>query len=162
MPADFTTLDWVILGGIAVLAIIGLFRGISGEIGSLLGIAAGLVAGYALYGFATEIAARMVASYGDRVCRAVAIGVDGLFALVAGGMVRILVKRFVSFLIGRALDCAIGFTAGLLKGVVITGVLTGLGVVKPGENSSGYFSAKSPVIRYIAEWADVYAEGAAR
>jgi phi LC3 family holin len=44
----------------------------------------------------------------------------------------------------------------------VFGVLTGLGVVKPGENSSGYFSAKSPVIRYIAEWADVYAEGAAR
>ena len=141
MPADFTTLDWVIIGGIAVLAAIGLFRGISGEIGSFLGIAAGLLVGYLLYGLALEIAANAASSYDGGIRKAVAIGIDGLFALVAAGLVRKLVKKFVSWSIGKPLDHAL---------------------VKPGENSSGYFSAKSPVIRYIAEWADAYAEGAAR
>lgn len=162
MPADFTTLDWVIIGGIAVLAAIGLFRGISGEIGSFLGIAAGLLVGYLLYGLALEIAANAASSYDEGIRKAVAIGIDGLFALVAAGLVRKLVKKFVSWSIGKPLDHALGLVAGVVKGVILTGVLTGLGVVKPGENSSGYFSAKSPVIRYIAEWADAYAEGAAR
>ncbi|MBR6732794.1 MAG: CvpA family protein [Kiritimatiellae bacterium] len=162
MPADFTTLDWVILGGMAILAVIGLVRGISGEIGSLLGIATGLLAGFLLYGVAVSISAQVASAHDESVRKAVAIGIDGLFALVAGGVVRILVKKFVSFLIGKVLDCFLGLVAGLVKGVVITGVLTGLGVVKPGENSSGYFSAKSPVIRQIADWADAYAEGAAR
>lgn len=162
MPADFTTLDWVILGGMALLAVIGLVRGISGEIASLLGIATGLLVGFMLYGVAASIAAQAAAAHDEGVRKAVAIGIDALLALVAGGVVRIFVKKFVSFLIGRVLDCFLGMAAGLVKGVVLTGVLTGLGVVKPGENSSGYFSAKSPVIRVIADWADAYAEGAAR
>ena len=142
------------------MAVIGLVRGISGEIGSLLGIATGLLVGFLLYGVAVNISAQVASAHDEGVRKAVAI--DGLFALVAGGVVRILVKKFVSFLIGKVLDCFLGLVAGLVKGVVITGVLTGLGVVKPGENSSGYFSAKSPVIRQIADWADAYAEGAAR
>lgn len=162
MPADFTTLDWVILGMIAVLAVIGLVRGISGEISSLMGIATGLLVGFLLYGVATDLAAQLASAHDEGVRKAVAIGIDGLFALVAGGVVRLLVKKFVSFLIGKSLDCFFGLVAGLVKGVVLTGVLTGLGIVKPGENSSGYFSAKSPVIRQIAEWADAYAEGASR
>ena len=107
------------------MAVIGLVRGISGEIGSLLGIATGLLVGFLLYGVAVNISAQVASAHDEGVRKAVAIG-------------------------------------RLVKGVVITGVLTGLGVVKPGENSSGYFSAKSPVIRQIADWADAYAEGAAR
>jgi membrane protein required for colicin V production len=161
MPADLTALDWVILGGMTLLAVIGLFRGISGELASLVGIATGLVAGYLFYGFAYACSVKMgMEARGEGVVKGVAMVINFAVALVAGGLARILVKKFVSFLVGRALDASLGLLAGMFKGVVVVGLLTGVGIVRPGEYSTGYLVAHSSLIAEIATWADAYADGA--
>lgn len=150
-----TPVDWVLLGLVALLAVIGLFRGISGELGSLAGLVVALVVGYALYGVATSCADHY--AFG----RVGAVAIDFLFALLAFGGVRILVRKFVSFLVGKPADCTLGLLSGLFKGVVVLGLLTGIGILKAGTYSTGILTEYSTIIRTVAGLADGYVAGEA-
>lgn len=157
---DMTAIDWVLLGGTGVLMIIGLFRGISGELGSLLGLAAGVLAGFLLYGAAQGAAMSFgFGQHGDSVFKGASIGIDVVMALVIGGLVRLLVRKFVSFLMGRVIDSILGVLSGLIKGVLIIGTLAGFGLIQAGSDLEGPFVAHSPIVAEIASWADAYVQG---
>ncbi len=163
MPVELTTLDWVLVGLVALLAVIGLFRGISGELGSLLGLGAALAAGYFLYGVAQECALSCgLGQNNEAFHKGASLVIDFVFALIAGGLVRHLVKRFVSFLIGGVLDKFLGLLAGTLKGCIVLALLTGVGIVAPGEHQGGFFASHSVILGQLAALVDgtASAEGA--
>ncbi len=161
MPLELTILDWVLFGALALLAGIGLFRGLSGELGSLAGLAAGLVTGFLLYGVAmrcAEVSGLVEHGFGTPG----AAIIDFCFGLVAFGIVRWMVSKFVSFCLGKVTNAFFGLLSGLFKGVVLVGLLMGVGIVRPGEYSSGFLATHSSVVRLVASWADSYWAGAAR
>ena len=151
MTADFTLIDWILLGGTAALALIGLFRGISGELGSLLGLAAGVLAGFLLYGTAQNCAVTFGLGMGsETVLKGATIVIDGALALIVGGLVRILVRKFVSVLVGRTLAAGLGLLSGLVKGILVIGTLTGFGFVQAGPDAEGACVAHSGIVAFIA------------
>lgn len=158
MIAELTTLDWGLCGGVALLALIGLSRGLSGELGSLAGFAAALAAGFGLYGPATSCAEALGFTARGVGGPAAAV-IDFVFALVAFGLARRLVSRFVSCCLGRVANAALGFVGGLFKGAVLVGLLVGVGWTQPGTYSEGFFAAHSTIVRTIAVWADSHAAG---
>ncbi len=161
MPLEPTILDWILFGAIVLLAGIGLFRGLSGELGSVAGLAAALVVGYFLFGVAWSCADAVgLVAQGWGTPSAVVI--DFVFAIIAFGIVRWLVAKFVSCCLGRVTNAFFGLLSGILKGIVLVGLLTGIGIVSPGAYSSGFFVAHSSVVRTIAAWADAYQTGAMR
>ncbi|MGN0846639.1 MAG: CvpA family protein [Kiritimatiellia bacterium] len=161
MPFELTILDWALCGALALLAAIGLFRGLSGELGSLAGLAAGLAVGWVLYGTARGCAAALGFAAPGLATPTAAV-IDFCFGLVAFGLVRWAVARFVSFCLGRVANAFFGLLSGLFKGAALVGVLTGVGIMTPGTYSEGVLAGHSGVIRTIAAWADAYAAGAAR
>ena len=146
MPLDFA------LAGLAVLlAGIGLFRGLSGELGSLAGFAAASGAGFFLIGFA-RVCAEAV-GFGQYAATAAYV-VDFVFALVAFGLVRWIVAKFVSVMVPQPTNAFLGMVSGLLKSAVAIGLLAGFGLMQPGTYSTGFFATHSTVVRMVATWAD--------
>lgn len=159
---DLTIIDWVIFIVAAFFTVVGLFRGFSGQIGSLAGMVAALFAGYFLYspikGFVVD--GNWIS--GEATQNAVAGTFDFIVMLVMFGLVRRLVSRFVSFLIPQPMDAIVGGLIGLMKSVVLVGVLAGVGLVQTGRFSDGFFSARSTFVRMVGKVADSYTQGAAR
>ena len=157
---DFTALDWVLLAVAAFFAVVGLFRGLSGQLGSLVGIVAALVVGYfafaPLRGFVQ--AGGMV--NGETAQKSLAAVADFVVALIAFGLSRRIVARFVSFLVPQPTDAIAGAVVGLFKGAVAIGALTGVGIVQTGRFSEGFFASHSSLVRAVGEIADSYMQGA--
>lgn len=123
---EFGPTDWALLGGIAVFAVVGLFRGLSGELGALAGLVAALVAGY--FGHAPlqaflQSAVPGFTSWGSPA----AYVADFLMAIVAFGVTRMIVSRFVSFLVPQPTNALMGALAGAAKGAVIVAALLATG-----------------------------------
>ena len=121
---ELQPLDFVLLGGVILLAGIGLFRGLSGELGSVAGFAAATFAGFCLLDTARTCATSM--GIGDYAMPAAYV-IDFVFALVA---------------------------FGLARWIVAIGLLTGIGLMRAGTYSTGFFATHSAVVREIAAWAD--------
>lgn len=159
------TFDLVLLGIVAVFAVFGLLRGLSGELGSLLGFAVALAAGYFLYGAAQVCAdASGLAARGFGTVASVLI--DGVFALLAFWGVRWGVSRFVRCCLGGVTDKLLGVCAGALKGFCVSSILVGvlpmLGVDARGDDARGAsgFFADSPIARMVSSCVDGYVAGA--
>lgn len=150
---ELLPLDFVLMGGVALLAGIGLFRGLSGELGSLAGFAAAITAGICLLGTARACAVSFgLGSY----AAAAAYVIDFVFALVAFGIVRFLVAKFVSLIVPQPTNAFLGMFGGLAKSVVVVGLLAGVGLVPPGTYAAGFFAEHSSIIRQVATWADAW------
>lgn len=163
MIAGLSILDQVLLGAVLVAAVVGLVRGLSGELGSMVGFAAALVAGYFLYRPA-EWAAAAVGLSSEGV-RPIAAGVlDFLLALVVFGLARGGVRRFVSCCLGGVTDAVLGALAGGFKGLVLAGALagvaTGTGLVSQRTVAGSVALAHSSVVRALAGLAGAYVAGA--
>ena len=149
---ELQPLDFVLLGGVILLAGIGLFRGLSGELGSVSGFAAASLAGFCLLDAARVCAASF--GFGDYVAPAAYV-IDFVFALVAFGIARWIVAKFVSVLVPQPTNAFLGMIGGIFKSAVIIGLLTGIGLMQAGTYSTGFFAQHSTVVREIAAWADV-------
>ena len=150
---ELQPLDFVLLGGVILLAGIGLFRGLSGELGSVAGFAAATFAGFCLLDTARACAASM--GIGDYAMPAAYV-IDFVFALVAFGLARWIVAKFVSVLVPQPTNAFLGMLGGLFKSAVVLGLLTGVGLMEAGTYSTGFFATHSAVVREIAAWADVH------
>ncbi|MBR1589423.1 MAG: CvpA family protein [Kiritimatiellae bacterium] len=148
---ELQPLDFVLLGGVILLAGIGLFRGLSGELGSIAGFAAASFAGFCLLDAARACAASF--GFGDYAAPAAYV-MDFVFALVAFGIARWVVAKFVSVLVPQPTDAFLGMLGGLFKSAVVLGLLTGVGLMQAGTYSTGFFATRSTVVREIAAWAD--------
>ena len=158
---DLTVLDWVLFGVTAFFIVVGLFRGFSGQLGSFVGIAVALVAGYFLF---APLRAMVVAGNwvtGGAAQSGVAAGLDFIAVLIIFGLVRRAVAKFVSFLVPQPMNALAGGLVGLFMGAVAVAGLTGVGLVQTGRFSEGFFAAHSTFVKMLGSFADAYMQGAA-
>ena len=158
---DLTVLDWVLFGVTAFFIVVGLFRGFSGQLGSFVGIAVALVAGYFLF---APLRAMVVAGNwvtGGAAQSGVAAGLDFIAVLIIFGLGRRAVAKFVSFLVPQPMNALAGGLVGLFMGAVAVAGLTGVGLVQTGRFSEGFFAAHSAFVRMLGSFADAYMQGAA-
>jgi len=105
---DLTIIDWIIFAVAAFFMVVGLFRGFSGQFGSLVGMTAALVTGYFLFspirGFVVD--GNWVS--GETAQNAVAGISDFVVMLVVFGLIRRVVARFVSFLVPQPMNAIAG------------------------------------------------------
>ena len=146
MTDAFSTLDWVLVGGTAGLAVLGLFLGFAGQVGTLAGFAAASAAGYFLFGAAQQCAYAM--GFSAATATMPAVVVDAVFALLAFGFARMLVKRFVKGCLGAFANSLLGAVVGLLTGVAAIVLLAGFAASDP--QGVGAFAGQSVVLRQAA------------
>ena len=142
--------------------VVGLFRGFSGQLGSLAGLAAGLAVGYFLFAPLRGLIVSGNWITGEAAQNGVAAVVDFIVALVVFGLVRRIVAKFVSFLVPQPMNAIVGTLVGLAKGMVVVGLLTGAGLVQTGRFSSGFFAAHSIFVKAVGSLADSYMQGASQ
>ena len=158
---DLTVLDWVLFGVTAFFVVVGLFRGFSGQLGSFVGIAVALFAGYFLFSPLRAMVAAGNWVSGSGAQSGVAAGLDFAAVLIVFGLVRRLVAKFVSFLVPQPMNALAGGLVGLFKGAVAVAGLTGVGLVQTGRFSEGFFAAHSTFVKMLGSFADAYMQGAA-
>ncbi len=159
---DFTALDWVLFGVAAIFVVVGMFQGFSGQLGALAGLAAALAAGYFLF---TPVHAMVLSTgwvSGAAASGSVAGMVDFVLALVTFGLVRRIVAKFVSFLVPQPINAIVGMLVGLVKAVIVVGLLTGVGLVQTGRFSEGFFATHSSFVQMAGALADSYWQGASK
>jgi uncharacterized membrane protein required for colicin V production len=153
---SLSPVDLALLCGVALLVGIGLYRGLSGELASFAGFVAAVAAGYSLYDFAHVAVRSFGFDKGDTtelVVTGVAVFVLGL---VAFGLVRWVVDKFVSFLVPQPTNALLGAVSGLFKSLVVLSLLVGVGFVRPGTYAQGWLAQRSQVACTLAEWADSF------
>lgn len=163
MEPLFSNFDFVLLGGVLVATVIGLMRGLSGELASLVGFVAALLAGYFLYG-AAQTGAASVGFNREKMLVPATVVIDVVLAILAFGIARWCVKKFVSCCLGRVTDAILGACAGAAKGLAIAGIVSGIAVgtgLMPSDSATGNIvTAHSTVARKLAGLATAYVVGA--
>ena len=158
---DLTILDWVLFGVTAFFVIVGLFRGFSGQLGSFVGIAAALLAGYFLFSpFRAMLAAGNWVE-GETAQKGAAAVLDFAVALIVFGLVWRLVAKFVSLLVPQPMNAIAGGLVGLFKGAVAVLGLAAVGLMQTGRFTEGFFAAHSTIVKMFGSFADAYVKGAA-
>jgi len=153
---NLSPVDLALLGGAALIVGIGFFRGLSGELASFAGFVAAVAAGCSLYGYAHVSTRALGFDKGD-VAELVAAGIaDFALGLVAFGIVRWAVDKFVSFLVPQPTNALLGGLSGALKALVLLFLLAGVGFLRPGTYAQGYLATRSQVVHMAAEWADSF------
>ena len=158
---DLTTFDYVLLAAIGTLAVIGLFKGLSGWMGTLAGAGAGSLAGWLGFGWCLAAAANCPWVTGPFVRLAAAL-LDFLLALIAFGLVRRLAVKFISFLVPQPLNALIGMAGGLFLGGVLAVVLAGTAFFEGCALEDGFAASHSCLVRVAARALDAHLEGRAR
>ena len=146
----------------AFFTVVGLFRGFSGQLGSLVGMAMALAAGYFLFVPLKGVVTGGNWVAGETAQNAVAGIADFVAMLVVFGIVRRIVARFVSFLVPQPMNAIAGALIGLFKSLIVVGLLVGAGLVQTGRFSEGFFAAHSIFVKFAGTLADSYIQGAAR
>jgi len=149
-------LDLALLGGAILTVGIGLFRGLSGELASFAGFVAAVTAGCCLYG-AAHAGTRMLGFNKGDAAELIAAGIAVfILGLVAFGLVRWVVDKFVSFLVPQPTNALLGGLSGAFKSAVFLFLLAGVGFVRPGTYARTGLATRSQVIHTLAEWADSF------
>ncbi len=161
---DFSTLtnfDYILLSLMGAGFVIGLFKGFSGHLGSFVGLISALAVGYFCHEFALEVVDEFDVEPAS-MQRTAAIALNFTVCLISFGLVRILVSKFVSFLIPQPMNAILGGIIGFIISLAFIGIAVGFGIVRPeGDINAGIFPAKSVVIKNIAVVVDTYTAGAA-
>ena len=159
---ELTVIDWIIFAVTAFFTVVGLFKGFSGQLGSLVGMAMALAAGYFLFVPLKGVVTGGNWVSGETAQNAVAGIADFVAMLVVFGIVRRIVARFVSFLVPQPMNAIAGALIGLLKSVIVVGLLVGTGLLQTGRFSEGFLAAHSTFVKFVGTLADSYMQGAAR
>lgn len=112
MPENLSIEQISLIACVAIGGVIGLFRGLSGGLGTLGGIVASIAAGWSLFNPLSEfIASREWVAEGlaQTAATAAAVGIVGLLVF---GLVRKLIEKFVRYLVPRTFDAFLGIIAG--------------------------------------------------
>jgi uncharacterized membrane protein required for colicin V production len=137
--------------GIGVMALvflsIGLYRGISGELASALGLIGAIVFGFFLYPQAALLAQRTGCSPSILPICTGAINLG--FGIVIYALIRVLVNKFVSMCIPQPTNALLGMAIGLAKAIGITVALIWFNVI--GINEHVFLEIKSPILCRVAE-----------
>ena len=109
MVEGFQPADYVLCGITIVMAVLGLFRGFSGTLGFVLGAVAAAFAG----SFGWAYSASLTQVMWQR-CAGVLV-----VALLAFGIMRLIVKKLVNGLLAQPSDAIFGFLTGAALGILI-------------------------------------------
>jgi len=104
---------------VAIGGVVGLFRGLSGGLGTLGGLAAATAAGWFLFDPISSLIISRGWLTGSLEQRIAAIVVDGIIGLLAFGIVRKLIEKFVRYLVSRPFDAFLGAIVGGALGFAI-------------------------------------------
>ncbi len=156
-----TAIDWVVLAVSAFFTVTGLFKGFSGQLGSMAGMAAALVAGYFLFSPVKGFVVGGNWISGAAAQNAAAGILSFVIMLVTFGLVRRIVARFVSLLVPQPLNAVAGGMIGVVKSIVIAGLLAAVGLVETGRFSAGFFADRSVFVKMVGTLADSYVQDAA-
>ena len=146
---DVTVFDYVLVAVIGVLAVIGLFKGLSGWLGTLVGAAAATVVGYFGFGYCLKAAAACPWVSGPFVSLAAAI-LDFLLGLIVFGLSRRLAVKFFSFLLPQPLNAIVGMVGGLFLGALLTILLAGTAFFEGVSLPEGFLASHSRIIHTAA------------
>ena len=157
----FTAFDYVLLAVIGTLAVIGLFKGLSGWLGTLIGAVAATAVGYFGFSCCLKAAAACPWVSGPFVSLAATI-LDFLVSLVVFGLVRCLVVKFFTFLLPRPLNAIIGMGGGMFLGFVILVILAGTAFFEGVPLTEGFLASHSRMVHAAASILDSKLEGCRR
>ena len=156
---NLSPIDIALLGGVALMVGIGVYRGLSGELASLLGFVAAVVAGYGLYG-SVNAGVRAVGFNKGDATELVATGVSVfLLSIVAFGVTWRIINKFASFLVPQPTNALVGALSGAFKSLVFLLLLAGVGFVRPGTYAQSGLSKQSQVVHTLAAWVDSFYAG---
>ena len=158
---DLTVVDYVLLAAFGVLAIIGLFKGLSGWLGTLIGAAAATIVGYFGFGFCLKAAMACPWVSGPFVSLAAAI-LDFLVGLVVFGLARRLAVKFFSFLLPQPLNAIVGMAGGLFLGLVLAVLLAGTAFFEGKRPTEGFLASHSRIVRIAAVALEARLEGCSK
>ena len=153
---NFTVLDWILAAVAAFFMVVGLFKGFSGQLGSLVGIVAAFVSGYFLF---SPIKCFVI--QGDWVSgivanNAIALILDFVLMLILFGCIRRIVAKFASFLIPQPMDAILGGLIGLFKSLIIVGILSATGMLQSERLSDGFLASHSKIVKAVSQFVDNY------
>lgn len=109
LPITMLPADWALAAIALTLAVLGLFRGFSGTIAFVAGLASGISAALFAWNF---LGTYLPVEWQRGAAALVA-------ALLAFGIVRIIVKKLVNGLLSQPTDAILGFLVGALCGVLV-------------------------------------------
>lgn len=120
-----TVFDYVVIGIVGLSLLFGLWRGVVGEVIALMAWALAI---FAAIEFGTQVGVAVFAGIADPAVRTLA-GCVLIFVgvLVAMSLVRMVVRSMVKALGLSVSDRLLGMVFGLVRGVLVTMVLVGLG-----------------------------------
>lgn len=120
-----TVFDYVVIGIVGLSLLFGLWRGVVGEVIALL---AWILAIFAAVEFGGQVGQMVFASIADPAIRTLA-GCVAIFVgvLIVMALVRMAVRSMVKALGLSVSDRLLGMVFGLVRGVLVTMVLVGLG-----------------------------------
>ena len=144
-----TVFDYVLVAVIGVLAVIGLFKGLSGWLGTLIGAAVATVVGYFGFGYCLKAASACPWVSGPFVSLAAAI-LDFLLGLIVFGLVRRLAVKFFSFLLPQPLNAIVGMVGGLFLGALLTILLAGTAFFEGVSLPEGFLASHSRLVHATA------------
>ena len=150
MTDAFTTLDWVLVALTVASTCLGLFLGFAGQIATVAGFGAAAAAGYFLFGTALECAVLVGFSAGSATIPGAVV--DLVFALLAFGLVRLAVKRFVAGCLGGLANSLLGAVVGFVVACAGIGLLSGVGTSWTDAEGKNPFAENSVLIRRVADW----------
>ena len=159
---ELTAIDWGICSVAVFCAVVGLFRGFSGQLGSFAGMVAGLCAGYFLFSPVKGFVVECNWASGAVAQNALSGMLVFLSMLVVFGFVRRVVAKFVSFLVPQPMNAIAGALVGLMKSAVVVVILAWIGMIQTGSFSGGFFSARSVLVKETGKLADACMQGAAK
>lgn len=109
MIENFQVADWLLAGIAVVMAVLGLFRGLSGTLAFMLAALAAVLAG----NFGWLYSADFTEVVWQRAAGTL------VAVLLVFGLVRLIVKKIVNGLLAQPSDAILGFLVGALFGVVL-------------------------------------------
>ena len=131
---NVTAFDYVLLAVIGTLAILGLFKGLSGWLGTLAGAVAATACPWVSGPFVSLAAAIL----------------DFLVGLIAFGLSRRLAVKFFSFLLPQPLNAIVGMLGGLLLGLVLMVLLAGTAFFEGVSLPEGFLARHSRLVHAVA------------
>ena len=151
--------DYVIAAVVGGCVIIGLFKGLSGCLGTLAGAAAAAVATTLAFGTLQTFAGTFTFLAGSGFQRPAAFVLNFILGLIVFGLVRRFVVKFVSFLVPQPLNAIIGGVGGVCLGLALVGLLAVTAALEGARFEDGFVAAHSQIVRLVATQLDARLEG---
>lgn len=155
---ELTRLDYVLVAILGALAVIGLFKGFSGWLGTIVGLVAVTFVAPLLFGPCMVWAAGCTFLGGASVMP-VGVIIDLVLSLIVFGLVSKLVVKFVGAILPQPFNALVGAASGLLLGSVVVVLLAGTAFFEGGALQNGFVAANSRIVHFAAQLIDAHLEG---